>query len=71
MRVNASFESPLRKDRGLLVQAALGAAVESGVISREELALRPSPGAAQEPHMKERSRSQDGPSIWARALPRA
>ena len=32
MRVNASFESPLRKDRGLLVRAALGAGVvESGV----------------------------------------
>lgn len=54
MRVNASFESPLRKDRGLLVPAALSAALESGVISREELAPASLPRAAQEPHMKER-----------------
>lgn len=35
-----------------------------------ELALRPSPGG-QEPHVQERSWSQEGPSIWACALPRA
>ena len=51
MRVNASFESPLRKDRGLLVRAALGAGViESGVSQprgARSVSLPGGPGASR------------------------